>query len=581
MPDVPVTLKDGTKLIERGPAAGAWVDDAVAPKPPLSEGQSIGAAVSQSIDPSPAGTTTVFSLPAILVLSIADRAKEAGLELTLPDDVRAKVAQTKVHQLSSAYTIHDPERGTFVRALARLALTDDANAKRPWLAWLDFTMDNMGALVQSAIERTAAVREEKRRTLVRPLLNPAVPRWAGSVSYAPVIARAREIATARPMYEIDDAIPARQMLSVTDASLLDDAHVVRVEPEQVAVLPHWESPQEAYDYAAEATLPFNPMYLDFEGVGGIPVPVTGGDWITGSGPLNMSGALVWRREGDDGALLIAPVGWTENSVADATPFGFSRYDTCGWFVFGENMVVSEPPGMSERAKQMRQFNYPDGSPHLLGYVNVALEGMSDKSGFAVGIRGEAATVTDHLAPLPGYGILPIDDRSMTALARWAYEHNGAIREAAAGHISDHVLAWGGLVYRLACTALAALSIMEAAEVVLDDAPMERRDRKRADKRGWNIAQQVYIRPIRRYKDRNDPSGESARYSHRFWRRATVAHYPVGTRMADSRPDLVTLCNREGAASCGLCRKVKHPATIIGPEDKPLVLKTLRRRRDAS
>lgn len=159
-----------------------------------------------------------------------------------------------------------------------------------------------------------------------------------------------------------------------------------------------------------------------------------------------------------------------------------------------------------------------------------------------------------------------------------FDKAGLKREAVDNDEAARVLVtWGDMIWTLASRVLAALSITEAVEVEFVDAPMERRDYKRAVKRRWPIAQQVVIRShSKRYLDSNPPSGNEANYSHRFWRRAHVAHYPLGTRMADTRPDLVTPCRREPERNCGFCRKVKRPATIVGPEDKPLVLKTLRR-----
>ena len=143
-------------------------------------------------------------------------------------------------------------------------------------------------------------------------------------------------------------------------------------------------------------------------------------------------------------------------------------------------------------------------------------------------------------------------------------------------VVERLMWWADMTWKLVKKSMAALSIVESEEVELVEARMEKRDRKRAEKRGWPIADQVVIRSRRRYAgDRPAPSGEEARYSHRFWRRATTAHYPLGTRMADSRPDLVKPCPRiDPATNCGFCRRVRHPACIVGPDDKPLVLKTL-------
>jgi hypothetical protein len=235
---------------------------------------------------------------------------------------------------------------------------------------------------------------------------------------------------------------------------------------------------------------------------------------------------------------------------------WSRYETPGWFCFG-GLPVDAATGETLR----------------FGETTIRAVGQ-DFAGLVATICADDSFDVEGVRDLPGFAMMPFSSAHVNASLEDAKELG---RDGAAESLAAQVLSWSGLVARLALKALAALSITEAVEVEIVEAPMEKRDRKRAAKRGWPVAGQVVIRSSRRYRDPRPPSGEEARYSHRFWRRAHVAHYPLGTMLADARPDLVTACNRPPESNCGFCRKVKRPACIVGPEDKPIVLKTLVRR----
>lgn len=536
---------------ERGPAAAEVAARRSGLLPPAVEGQFVEPEEFSEhiIGPLVKGHTTVLGMPTIMFTTMQSRAREDGLDRVLTEEFAAKLNPRGVHNASNAHRIIEGATGrSFVRALMRLSLRDDPTY--PWCEWFDFTEANLGSVIE------ASHRAPSTGTgMVRPRLSPRIPRWQGAVSFAPVVERARELAVAAPFEGSgDSAVNPRMLMAVTEATMLNTAHVLRVDPQQVAVLPAWEKPEEIFDYALDATLPFEPIYLDFEGVGGV-APLVATGWNGSGSPttLTLSGALLFRNE--DADLVVVPYGWPPSDYLDHskiqdTKLGWSRHQSPGWFVFGrplhEDTVFTRTP---------------DSEKPMIAGKALMLSGLNHISGEAVCIAGDVAYSVDD-ADLPGYTILPFHTEQFRSISSDSDEVAGVM------------IAWADLVGTLAAKALAALSITEAAEVVIADAPMEKRDRKRAEKRGWPLAQQVFIRPIRKYSATNPPTGDDARYSHRFWRRATVAHYPVGTRIADARPDLVTLCNRAPEQSCGVCRKVKHPPCIVGPEDKPLVLKTL-------
>lgn len=535
-------------IIERGPAAeGGRIRSF---DPPLAPGQLVDAVLAELDDGSrDKGKGAVLGMPTILLRALTERARSDGLDLLLDEEIDRKLNAKGMHQVSQLRRIIEPGRGTFVRGLARLSLTDDPTAKNQWCEWLDFNEANIGSII-------AAVRRQKEfeagRT-VGPVLSPLIPRWVGAISYMPFMEQARAMAagaTIRP--GAFDTHP-RALMAITETAQLTEAHVLRIDPQQVAVLPAWEADHEVFEYAAEANLPFEPLYLDFEEVGGI--PPFAAPWRIGS--LTISGALLWRQ---DGCLIVAPVGWPPDEALDIKQMGggWNRYTTPGWFVFGKRAAESDVDDFSN-------VHGGEDVNKVIGLKLLTLAGRDDLGGRAICLTSLGCVPSAE--DLPGYAILPFTWEELRPL-------RDGMSDLPSERLAETVMTWGSLVFQLAAKALAALSITEAEEVVIADAALERRDRKRAEKRKWKIAQQVFIRPIRRYADRPAPSGEEARYTHQFWVRATVAHYPVGTRMADARPDLVTPCNRSPESSCGVCRKVKHPAYIKGPEGAPLVLKTL-------
>jgi hypothetical protein len=284
--------------------------------------------------------------------------------------------------------------------------------------------------------------------------------------------------------------------------------------------------------------------------------------------MTFAGALVWSQPGEAGLeLMVAPYGWPvlvrERAAALKLDYKPTAFESLGWFAFN----------VQPRGRDWNGEIIDTGSRRTMpiGSVKLILDGINRHASPAI-VWADACAGAEYVDPdegvhLHGYAIMPFAWDSMKAmlLADSTYE------------AAEHLVVWGHMMWRLVARALAALSIIEAAEVEIVDAPMEKRVLKRAIKRRWPIAQQVVIRShSKRYRVTSPPSGEEAHYSHRFWRRATVAHYPLGTRMADTRPDLVTACSRPLDRNCGFCRKVKRPACIVGPSDKPLVLKTLRR-----
>lgn len=507
------------------------------------------------------GSSPVLQVPTLMMRNMLERARETKLPRVVDPVVISRLRSDGIHFVSQARVVMEraPKQAGenkvyhWVRAHVRLALDDDSDGMRPWEAWLDFDQPFMEKLA----EQIHAQGPGKPSELVPPGFRgmPNVmptPKWVGSHSFEPVYERARELAQMEPIAPGQVEIDARTAMSIGEATLLADAHVLCVDPEQVEVLPQWEDPQEVFDYVAEMQLPFDPLYLDFSGASGLGALV--GEFR--GDQCRMVGALVWRQDqGEDTPVVISPYCWpinAEQRMKHVTP-----YDTNGWFTFG-----------------MPPTHQATGDIVAAGTMTLHVGN---------GLTADAATVwADGCVygndeeykevGFPGYAIMPFSMDAARTSAR--QDVRDGDEERVSEVVAETMQGWGELAWIGASRALAALSITEAVEVEIVDAPLETRVRKRAEKRRWPIAKQVIVRAKSRRYGTVNSTGMKANYSHRFWRRATVAHYPLGTMMADARPDLVTPCARPPGSNCGFCRKVKRPATIVGPDDKPLVLKTL-------
>lgn len=551
-------------MADRGPAANADVF-----APPLLDGEYAAEDLLDLGDSDPLpGTTSVIEAPTMLMRWMMENSVSGNLPMQPSREIIAGLNPRGVHLISGLRRIfEDPTPGRmqwspheYARGFVRLSLIDAPEV--PYCVWIDFDLTTLGRVAAARTSRASKARGIPLGAKGK-LTVPTAPRWAGSNSFGKVYERAAEIVQGREIQGWEVELPAKIVMANTEAHMLSRAHVLVVPPEQMQVLPEWEEPQEAFDYISDAVLPFDPIYLDFTGPGGIPPTIGDGD-----NAMTFAGALVWNQEGTKGEeLIVAPYGWPvilASRVASRTDLLYkpTDFESLGWFAFNAD------PKTWEDEESLRE-KYPRATP--IGSVKMMLDGIEKHARPAV-VWADACAIVEYVPPgeghhLRGYAIMPFAWKEVKNLLLSDDTYDAA----------DHLVTWGRMMWKLASRTLAALSITEAVEVEIVDAVMEKRDRKRADKRGWPIAQQVVINAHqKRYRDRPASSGEEAHYSHRFWRRATVAHYPIGTRMADTRPDLTTPCKRPLEYNCGFCRKVKRPAHIVGPPDKPLVLKTLRR-----
>jgi hypothetical protein len=532
-------------MVSDGPAAHA---DAAPPTPVGTESAPL------LID----GERPTLYVPTLSLVQLVNLSKKGGLPLLLDDRVVGNLDPRGQHQLSDLQRVTGEGMTDFVRCRAHLLLKA-RDALRPYEVYLDFPSRYVGVLLNSA---EAIVRDTTPEARYSDTFRFAVakPTWAGSFSFDRIWREAERIVREPQAFELSEGawnVSPGVMFRAETLLHLNEAHLVRVEPDQVQVLPEWDDFADLWDYARECAMPFDTLFLDFEGPGGLaPVHIaTVRLWDDGSPKseanlrVHLKGAVVRRESG-----WAAPDGReTEGRGVLVVPYGevqqgekvWGGYHALGGMMFGALTHDAE-------IHETEMTSYPrDGSP------------------------GFRATVPSIPASLLTDGMSGVVTLPFTA-AEFARHVGRAGMEA-----NKQAIAWGGVVLSCAARVMAALSIMESEAVVVDDAPLEKRDRDRAAKRGWQIAQMVYVRPTRKGARKSEPTGEERNYSHRFWVSGHYKHFPVGTKMADTRPDLVRPCTRPGDAACGMgCRRIWTPPFIKGPDDKPLVMKSLVKRRHA-
>lgn len=491
-------------------------------------------------------------VPTIAMRSICAVARSESVELAMTEEVEQRLSAKGTHKLLALHRVHNPDGSDFIRARAMLQLRD-VPMGTPFEAWLDFPTRYIGMLLDAGERATAEPLEHAATDSVKIEYEwlPQKPVWVGSHSFAPVWNQAVRIAqTSYPRRHPNgdgERVDPRGLLAMSALSLMKDAHLVKVEPEQVQVLPDWDDLINLWDYAQDVVLPFDKLYLDFEGPGGFAPTHMIESGLPGEYSdveVELRGALVWREGG--GRLVVTPVGWPRRWVfaGDENTTPFSRYEVVGSVVFGAGSVYESVMDVAEMTMRL---------------------GESQVYAKPLGISTAAITPGN----LPGYIHLPISAQQIDRV-----ETNGDSKVAQMLRGPDArkqlVAGWAAVALSAAARTLAALSILEAAEVELVDyQPMNHRESKAIDKLGAQVSQVVYIRPSKRYLNPNPASGEMMEYSHRFWVRAHTKHFQIGTRTADARPDLVKACHR-----CGSCRRVPTKAFIKGPPDRPLVPKSL-------
>ena len=123
--------------------------------------------------------------------------------------------------------------------------------------------------------------------------------------------------------DIYQAIAAKLHLALHALPILAAAEVVLIEPPLADLIPDWDDSDVAALYAANAQLPHSPLFMDFEGIDGLPAAWHAETWPL---PLHLRGALCWQAEG---MLCVMPFG----SVGGVHPWGGIDYHSWARWIF--------------------------------------------------------------------------------------------------------------------------------------------------------------------------------------------------------------------------------------------------------
>jgi hypothetical protein len=504
-------LKGGRVQIEWGPDAG--LRDAM----PLAAGQaSEPLSVGLNLGGQAAKDGLTLSFPTESLLALTQVARRDGMERVLSDEELRALTPGGIHMVMAPYRVGEPGREPFVRGYVYM-MRQDGGPERPYVRWLDFPLRAVLTAVEAASRRGMMRQVGDVAKLTQPR---QAPRWAGSLAFERAWAKLMPVVRDAEFTRGENADP-QALMAATLMQSMEAAHLLKLDPEQFKVRPPWEQPSAAYEYAVDANLPFPTVFYEFTGPAGYSPRITGATSGLGSDeyPINLAAAIV-RRDFLN-RLVVEPLIVGPNGWPDVLPVGT--------IVFGEGG---------------EEYEERDG-------VAEVLQSLAGVTSISCGVRLETLMPD---SPVKGWVLFP-------------GTRDEVERDFPGG--ATAVLESARTMLYIGSRVLAALSILDAEVVEIVEAPLERREQRRQEKRGWRISLIVRIRAPKKYRNGNAPTGEEAHYSHRFWVVGHTKHFGVATQMAMARPDLVRPCLR-----CGACRRIWTPPFVKGPPDKPLILKSL-------
>lgn len=479
-----------------------------------------------------------------------------GLEKALNHEQRMSLAPEGRHLVNGAQIIQGRNADGILMHYVRARMHLKFLAGLDHEVEVDLPMRQFGTFIDAIEARSGehARMQERLPARVQPR-GIEQPRWIGSRSFDSVWHRANEIASLAIFWSRnrsdrrfkeaggwDDvqaaALGPRALVAIDALERMQQARVLAVDVDVFEGAPEWDDMADAFAWAEQARLPFDPLYLDLTAAGGLCPLVIADTDNRRNLVVKLHGALVWH---DGTELTVLPVAWMPD-MTNGHPNASGAYigpttgprDAWGeWDFIGRVTFGGRPPeGMTYRLMR------PD---------NEAL--------------GNLATVPVYAAPGGLAGRVEV-------LHEIHYEDDAdAVREPErVGQM------WANLALLCAGRVLSVLGMLEAMNVeVADPRPSneDRRTMKRAMKRGWpiEIAKTVMVRPSKhRDRERRDDEAERRVYSHAFWRRGHYAFYPLGTRMADKLAEENPGDNRlVNHPEKGLCRKVHRGPVVIGAE----------------
>lgn len=317
----------------------------------------------------------------------------------------------------------------------------------------------------------------------------------------------------------------RAVFGATTMNALGVAKLIVAETEWAqAIDDHRPDQATITKFAETCHLPFDTIYLDFEGPGGnqvsVPVPGLDADHRELLGVAKLAGAVMYR-EADGGPLHILP-------IAGPRPQGQNNYEPAGRVVMHADDAASD-----------------------VSLASIFIDG--EDSGIRMGVVRPGAV---HEDAAPGRIELP-------------YSNPEEVVDS-----PDEAKQFATSVHAAAMRALRVLYMLQGGNVELVEAklhPEGKRRLRRSEKRGWPVEvglmvavrwkKKLYYRPPGSERAEGDGHG----YSHAFWVSGHPAYYPLGTRIADAmaETDPASLMVDPTPDKIGVYRMVWRPPYVKG------------------
>lgn len=356
------------------------------------------------------------------------------------------------------------------------------------------------------------------------LLRKPPPVWASAKGFAKTMEQVRQRAHSAKQLGIDRTDQLTYLhLHLGHSMYL--AHVLVMDSAQVTALPNLSETEQLL-FAQETPLAFDPLFIDFTGDQSLPAIESR---LSDEGEVKLLGAMI-NSDPDPNVLFITPIFYYGNPHASLMAIALGTY------AVNKSDVVNY------------EFAYVLGATERFTKPAMTLVANSD-------------VLKKH---------------------------------------PDVVLEYERIIRIAVERVIGALYLLEAANVEMVPRELGRRDRKRQEKRGWKIPLVVRVdRPSRRtYNHATNGNGQPRDFSHQFERIGHYNHYTRGSFVAcivcngkiakdlvcprcndtGLDPDKVKSCVRidvkTGELTCPHgCRKIWISPHWVGPEDKPMIVKT--------
>lgn len=321
---------------------------------------------------------------------------------------------------------------------------------------------------------------------------------------------------------------------------LNDAHVVEIDHEQIAALPNM-SEDEGIDYAQNARLPFDPLFIGFSGVAELQ-------------------EIERRRATDEHDELM------KVSPAMAVTHTMLNGRRVGDFAIGALVTTRNPVDSYVGVKTLSWEDEEDGTKTVTEdrhHPPVALSIIPffdmDGENRTFGWR---STVGGRIVHALGAYCLHAEKKTWAFLTPNPEADFDSPEDREDMRVVEESVRFGT---KIACE---IAYFLESYNVELVEQEVSRQVRRQAERKNKRISLVVHIRQPKSRSKPEARNGEKRDFSHRFEVRGHYKYFPQGTRLADALPE-DKLTHVPGR---GLCRKVWCPPFVKGPTDKPLIPK---------